>query len=102
MTDGLQHGSWAACVDHVRFSINLERLFNVRDGLDRKEDTLPKRLLEEAMPSGPSQGNTVPLDQMLGEYYDLMGWDSNGVPLRDRMEELGLQEEWEAAQRAMG
>jgi aldehyde:ferredoxin oxidoreductase len=81
---------------------NLERLFNVRDGLGRRDDTLPKRLLEEAMPSGPSQGNTVPLDQMLDEYYDLMGWDSNGIPLRERMEELGLQEEWEAAQRDLG
>jgi aldehyde:ferredoxin oxidoreductase len=81
---------------------NLERLFNVREGLTRKEDTLPKRLLKEAMPSGPSQGNTVPLDQMLDEYYDLMGWDSDGVPARERMEELGLQKEWEAAQRALG
>ena len=81
---------------------NLERLFNVRDGLGRKDDTLPKRLLEQAMPSGPSQGNTVPLDQMLDEYYGLMGWDSKGVPLRERMEELGLQGEWEAAHRALG
>ena len=81
---------------------NLERLFNVREGLTRKHDTLPKRLLDEAMPSGPSQGSTVPLDQMLDEYYELMGWDANGVPTRQRMEELGLQEEWEAARRALG
>jgi aldehyde:ferredoxin oxidoreductase len=79
---------------------NLERLFNLREGLSRKDDTLPKRLLEQAMPSGPSQGNTVPLDRMLDEYYELMGWDSDGVPARERMQELGLEKEWEAAQRA--
>ncbi|HUT93204.1 MAG TPA: aldehyde ferredoxin oxidoreductase family protein [Thermoguttaceae bacterium] len=81
---------------------NLERLFNLREGLARKDDTLPRRLLKEAMPSGASQGNTVPLDQMLDEYYGLMGWDSSGVPTAERMQELGLQKEWEAAQKARG
>ncbi len=76
---------------------NLERLFNVREGLNRKDDTLPRRLLKEAMPSGPSRGNTVPLDQMLDEYYELMGWDADGVPTKERMTELGLEKEWEAA-----
>ncbi len=79
---------------------NLERLFNIREGLGRKEDTLPRRLLEEAMPSGPSQGNTVPLDQMLDEYYELMGWDADGIPSEERMRKLGLQAEWEAARAA--
>ena len=81
---------------------NLERLFNVREGLTRKDDTLPRRLLKEAMPTGPSKGNTVPLDQMLDEYYELMGWDSNGVPVPERMQELGLEQEWEATARALG
>jgi aldehyde:ferredoxin oxidoreductase len=80
---------------------NLERLFNVREGLTRKNDTLPRRLLKEAMPTGPSKGNTVPLDQMLDEYYDLMGWDSNGIPVPERLQELGLQEEWEATRRGL-
>ena len=78
---------------------NLERLFNVREGLTRKNDTLPRRLLKEAMPTGPSKGNTVPLDQMLDEYYELMGWDSNGIPVPERLRELGLQEEWKATRR---
>ena len=80
---------------------NLERLFNVREGLTRKNDTLPRRLLKEAMPSGPSKGNTVPLDRMLDEYYELMGWDSSGIPVPKRMRELGLQEEWKATQREL-
>ena len=83
---------------HMADRINsLERLFNIREGLSRKDDTLPRRLLKEAMPTGPSQGNTVPLARMLDEYYELMGWDANGVPTRERMQVLGLQEEWEAA-----
>jgi aldehyde:ferredoxin oxidoreductase len=80
---------------------NLERLFNIREGLTRKDDTLPRRLLKEPMPTGPSQGNTVPLDQMLDEYYELMGWDSDGVPTAKRMQELGLVQEWEAAEREL-
>jgi len=81
---------------------NLERLFNLREGLTRAHDTLPRRLLQEAMPSGSSQGNTVPLDTMLDEYYRLMGWDSHGVPTPERMQELGLTREWEAAREAWG
>jgi aldehyde:ferredoxin oxidoreductase len=76
---------------------NLERLFNLREGMSRKDDTLPPRLLKEPMPTGPSQGNTVPLDRMLDEYYEIMGWDNNGIPTADRMRELGLEEEWQAA-----
>ncbi len=80
---------------------NLERLFNVREGLTRDDDTLPKRLLGEAMPSGPSQGNTVPLDRMLDEYYELMGWDPDGVPRPESMRQLGLEEEWELVEQAL-
>ncbi len=80
---------------------NLERLFNIREGFSRKDDTLPRRLLKEAMPTGASQGNTVPLDQMLDEYYELMRWDADGMPTGEWMHELGLQEEWEAAEREM-
>ncbi|NQT12097.1 MAG: aldehyde ferredoxin oxidoreductase, partial [Planctomycetes bacterium] len=76
---------------------NLERLFNVREGFTREDDTLPRRLLKEAMPSGASEGNTVPLEAMLDEYYELMGWDSGGIPCRERMRELGLETEWEKA-----
>jgi aldehyde:ferredoxin oxidoreductase len=72
---------------------NLERLFNVREGLTRADDTLPKRLLTEPMPTGASRGNTVPLDAMLDEYYELMGWDPRGVPRPERLRELGLEAE---------
>lgn len=69
---------------------NLERLFNLKAGLTEKDDTLPKRMLEVPMPEGPAKGMVVHLDEMLPEYYKLRGWDSNGVPTKEKLKELGL------------
>ncbi len=69
---------------------NLERLFNIREGFDRKDDTLPRRLLEEPIPSGPSKGKVVELEKMLDEYYEYRGWDENGIPYDWKLKELGL------------
>jgi len=77
--------------------VNLERLFNVREGFRRRDDTLPRRLLAEPMPTGPSAGHVVPLEVMLDEYYALMGWDADGVPTLERAQELGLDAEWRQA-----
>jgi aldehyde:ferredoxin oxidoreductase len=66
---------------------NLERVFNLKAGLTKADDTLPKRLLEE--PGGPT-GAVCRLDEMLPEYYRLRGWDENGVPTEERLAELGL------------
>jgi aldehyde:ferredoxin oxidoreductase len=68
------------------------RLFNVREGLDRKQDTLPARNLSQPLSDGPAKGNVVELDTMLDEYYPIMGWDANGVPTPSRLKELGLDE----------
>jgi aldehyde:ferredoxin oxidoreductase len=71
--------------------INLERMYNARMGLSRKDDTLPERFLREPLPEGYAKGSTVDLDPMLDEYYALMGWDSNGIPTMEKLSELGLQ-----------
>jgi len=60
--------------------LTLERRYNLREGFTRKDDSLPRRFLEEPMPDGHSAGSIVNLDEMLAEYYRLMGWDENGVP----------------------
>ncbi|WP_051965442.1 aldehyde ferredoxin oxidoreductase family protein [Thermanaerosceptrum fracticalcis] len=70
--------------------LNLERLFNVREGFSRKDDTLPKRFLEEAMKEGPSQGQTIDLQSMLDEYYQAMGWSEDGIPREETIKRLGL------------
>ena len=69
---------------------NIERLFNLREGLDPKEDTLPDRLLNEPIPDGPSKGMVSRLPEMLPEYYKARGWDEEGLPTAAKLRELGL------------
>jgi aldehyde:ferredoxin oxidoreductase len=74
--------------------VNLERLFIAREGITRRDDTLPRRFLQEPMPegSGPSTGSVLELEPMLDEYYRARGWDvGTGLPMPDKLEELGLQ-----------
>ncbi len=70
---------------------NLERLWNLKAGLTKDDDTLPPRFTKEPMPDGPSKGQVVHLDVMLPEYYKLRGWDENGVPTKEKLKELGLE-----------
>ncbi|UCC52698.1 MAG: aldehyde ferredoxin oxidoreductase family protein [Anaerolineaceae bacterium] len=69
---------------------NLERLYNLREGFTAGDDTLPDRLLNEPVSSGPSAGFTVKLPSMLQEYYDFRGWDDQGIPTQETLEQLGL------------
>jgi aldehyde:ferredoxin oxidoreductase len=69
---------------------NLEKLFNMSQGFTKKDDTLPPRLLNEPLPEGPAKGKVCELDVMLPEYYQLRGWDAEGVPTSDKLTELGL------------
>jgi len=69
----------------------LDRMFNLQAGLTGKDDTLPRRFLTEPMPEGPKKGQVVELDQMLPRYYELRGWDENGVPTMEKIKELGLE-----------
>jgi aldehyde:ferredoxin oxidoreductase len=73
--------------------VNLERLFNARQGLTRAEDTLPRRFLEEPLAEGnPSAGAVLRLQPMLDEYYRARGWDvETGLPTEGKLRELGLQ-----------
>jgi aldehyde:ferredoxin oxidoreductase len=70
---------------------NLERLYNLREGFSKADDTLPERLLKEPVRKGPSEGFTVDLDPMLEEYYAFRGWDQNGVPKLEKLKELSLE-----------
>lgn len=71
---------------------NLERLFNLRSGLTKADDTLPPRLLETPCPEGVAKGKVAELDIMLPEYYALRGWSQEGIPKQDTLERLGLDE----------
>jgi len=71
----------------------LERMFLAREGIGRKDDTLPFRYFEP-MPVGRYKGEKIEpqmLDLMLDEYYQLHGWDqATGIPLRDVLRDLEL------------
>jgi aldehyde:ferredoxin oxidoreductase len=61
--------------------LNIARAFNQREGFDRKDDTIPRKLVEKALSSGPAAGQKIPqeaFDDMLDQYYEVMGWDKNG------------------------
>ena len=72
--------------------INLERMYNVRMGFSRKDDSLPERFLSEPLEKGESAGQTVDLEKLLDEYYEAMGWDGDGIPIRQTLEKLELFE----------
>ncbi len=94
---------------------NLEKLFNIREGLTKDDDRLPSRLEEEPMPNEvysaeekkalsvpvevpphgtiekeASAGSVCPIPEMLPLYYEKRGWDSEGVPTDAKLQELGL------------
>ncbi len=70
----------------------LEKIFNLKAGIESSEDTLPDRLLNEPIPNGPSKGHTHRLDEMLSKYYEVRGWDEDGILLDDTLKALGLEE----------
>lgn len=68
----------------------LERMFNVKAGFSAKDDTLPKRMTEEPLPSGPGKGYVVKLNEMLPEYYKQRGWTVDGIPTKNKLKVLGI------------
>ncbi|MCJ7819148.1 MAG: aldehyde ferredoxin oxidoreductase family protein [Syntrophales bacterium] len=70
---------------------NMERLYNLRAGFSKADDSLPPRLLNEPIAAGPSKGHTVRLEDMLTEYYQFRGWSPEGVPGSRKLKELHLE-----------
>lgn len=73
---------------------NMERIFNVREGVSRKDDTLPYKVLSEEIATGPYKGHRVPhekLEELLDSYYERRGWDRNGIPGIERLKLLGIE-----------
>ncbi|MFH1031308.1 MAG: aldehyde ferredoxin oxidoreductase family protein [Chloroflexota bacterium] len=73
--------------------INLERLFNIRQGLGRRNDALPKRMLTEPLHTNgaPGEGQIVRYHkEFLDKCYELRGWDKEGIPTPQRLAELSL------------
>jgi aldehyde:ferredoxin oxidoreductase len=73
---------------------NAQKLFDVREGATRTDDTLPKRLLKEPMPEGPAKGHVVDrFDDLLDAYYEIRQWNKKtSIPTPEKLGQLGLQE----------
>jgi len=69
---------------------NLKRMYNVRCGITKKDDTVPDRMLQEKRMEGGAAENLPPFSEMLDEYYAYRGWDQNGVPTKAKLHKLGL------------
>lgn len=69
---------------------NLERLFNLREGFTYKDDILPERFLNSPLKEGTSKNHTVPLKDLIEEYYRVRGWDEQGIPTQKTLEKLKL------------
>lgn len=67
----------------------MEKLFNLREGIDKEHDKLAKRFTDD--PLLPDNKNSVVrLDKMIPKYYKLRGWDKNGIPTKKTLKKLGL------------
>lgn len=87
---GIDAESLMTVADRVN---NVERLFNNREGISRKDDTLPKRITEEPSPSIPIGGEKLSqqdLGRMLDDYYKARGWDADGMVTHEKLDELDL------------
>ncbi len=75
---------------------NIGRLFNIREGLGRKDDHLPAKVMSTPIPDNTvSKGSYISqkeLDFMLDDYYAHRGWTREGVPTVEKLKELGLQD----------
>lgn len=69
-------------------------MFDVRQGLTRSDDSLPKKFFEKPLSKGKYEGAVLDRDkfeQMKDEYYELRGWDpKTGIPTKEKLSELGL------------
>ena len=72
---------------------NLERLFNLREGFTRADDSLPKRFLKEPLPGPDGKPEVVDIDLLLDKYYRVRGWNPEGVPSEATLSRLELETE---------
>jgi len=75
-------------------SINMARIFNLREGFTSKDDTLPEVFFHN-FKNGPLDGqgaiNKKDFKKALKLRYELMGWDADtGIPTPAKLIELGL------------
>ncbi len=75
---------------------NLGRIFNVREGMAKGDDTMPWKIMNVPIPDeGPAKGSHVTqaeLDLLLHDYYEVRGWTKEGIPTIEKLKEIGMEE----------
>ena len=83
---------------------NLQRMFNIMAGFDRSQDRLPDRFHKELLQAGPPKDiayTKEAFDQAMDEYYTYRGWDEKGRPTVKKLEELGIEQKFIEAYKAV-
>ncbi len=90
--DGACEGDWSVerCLEVGERIWNMERQFNNDAGFTSNDDKLPKRLLEEAIKGGPTDGQVNRLGEMLPKYYEIRGWTDKGEITEETRQRLSL------------
>ncbi len=89
---------WNMTMDEFQLAgkriLTLQRAYSHREGgVSRKDDTVPPRMLEERVPSGPKKGSIVTREQLKknqDDHYALMGWNDDGLPSAETLKKYGL------------
>lgn len=71
----------------------LIRMFNNREGLTREDDTLPRRIFEDKLMNGSANEKSISerdLDTLLSDYYEIRGWNTEGIPKENKIKELNI------------
>jgi aldehyde:ferredoxin oxidoreductase len=92
---------WDLTVDELlevgKRRLNLFRTFNMREGLSRKDDKLPKKFFKQLAGTGPTAGFALTheeVDSAIDTYYKLAGWTAEGMPTRETLKKHDI--EWAA------
>ena len=90
--DAACEGDWSVegCLEVGERIWNMERLFNQAAGFTADDDKLPKRLMEEAIKSGPTKGQVSRMGEMLPKYYEIRGWNPKGEVTAETRKRLSL------------
>ena len=74
---------------------NIKKLFNIREGWTRSDDTLPARVFAETLPNGAAKGvglTRSDVDMMIDGYYRARGWTVDGLIPEEKIDALGLRD----------
>jgi len=77
--------------------MNMMRIFNIREGFTRQDDHIPERFHRQPLAAGSLEGFTLNKEEFERSktlYYEMMGWDEQGIPRQAKLQELGI--EWVA------